>query len=73
MPEYFRQGIGTQAMNFAYTEARKLEMKVITVWLLEYNLNAKRFYEKCGFIPDGNKKEQDFGKVLNIIRMRRGL
>ena len=73
LPEYFRQGIGKQAMEFAYAEARKLNMKVMTVWLLEDNLNAKRFYEKCGFIADGSIREQNFGKLLNSIRMRRDL
>lgn len=73
LPEYFRQGIGTQAMEFAFSKARSLEKKIMTVWLLEDNLDAKRFYEKCGFISDGSKREQNFGKTLNSIRMRRAL
>ena len=73
LPEYFRQGIGTQAMEFAYSEARKHEMKVITVWLLEDNIDAKKFYAKCGFVSDGGFMERNFGKTLNSIRMRKGL
>lgn len=73
LPEYFRQGIGTQAMEFAFDMTRVLGKKHMTVWLLEDNLNAKRFYKKCGFISDGNKREQNFGKPLNSIRMRRDL
>ena len=70
LPEYFHQGIGTQAMEFAFAKARSLEMKIMTVWLLENNYNAKRFYEKCGFTSDGSTREQNFGKILNSIRMR---
>jgi GNAT superfamily N-acetyltransferase len=70
LPEYFYQGIGTQTMEFAFIKARSLKMKVMTVWLLENNHNAKRFYEKCGFIPDGSTREENFGKILNSIRMR---
>ena len=73
LPDYFYLGIGTQAMEFAFKKARNLEMKDMTVWLLENNHNAKRFYEKCGFVPDGCLREQYFGKILNIIRMRRKL
>ena len=73
LPEYFRQGIGTQAMEFAFAKARSLEMKIMTVWLLEENLNAKMFYEKFGFVADGKSNERDFGKPLKSIRMRRDL
>jgi GNAT superfamily N-acetyltransferase len=73
LPEYFRQGIGTHTIEFAFTKARSLNKRIMTVWLLEDNTNAKRFYEKCGFIADGTKREQNFGKILNSIRMRRDL
>ena len=73
LPEYLRQGIGTQAMEFTFAKARSLGMKVITVWLLEDNLNAKMFYEKFGFTADGKSIERDFGKTLKSIRMRRDL
>ena len=73
LPEYIRQGIGTQAMEFAYDKARGLCKKNMTVWLLEDNINAKIFYETCGFVADGSLREQSFGKVLNSIRMRRDL
>ena len=73
LPEYFFQGIGTQAMEIVFKTARNLEMKDLTLWVLENNHNAKRFYEKSGFAPDGCSREQNFGKILNAIRMRRRL
>ena len=56
LPEYFYQGIGTRAMEVAFEKAQNLEMKDMTVWLLENNHNAKRFYEKCGFVHDKRMK-----------------
>jgi len=72
-PEYFHQGIGTYAMEFAFDKAWGLGKKIMTVWLLEDNINAKRFYEKCGFTVDGKTAVRNFGKPLTSIRMRRDL
>lgn len=72
-PDYFRQGIGTIAMEFAYKTARSLGKTIMTVWVLAENANAIKFYEKCGFIADGNKRIWEYGKSLDGIRMRRGL
>ena len=73
-PDYYRQGIGTQAMEFAYDIARNLNKAVMVVWvLLADNINSVKFYEKCGFIADGKSSERDFGKILKSIRMRKEL
>jgi len=73
LPDCFRQGIGTYAMEFAFDKARSLGKKIMTVWLLADNRNAKNFYEKCGFTADGSSRERDFGKTLKSIRMRKSL
>jgi len=72
-PDYYRRGIGSQAMEFAYDIARNLGKTAMTVWLLADNHNAKNFYEKCGFNADGKTKTKDYGKTLTLIRMRRKL
>jgi len=72
-PDYYRQGVGTQAMEFAYDKARSWGKKIMTVWVFAENANTIRFYEKCGFTADGKTKTYDCGKVMEIIRMRRGL
>jgi len=71
--DYFRQGIGTHAVEFAFEIARNLEKTAMVVWVLEENVNSIRFYEKCGFITDGKASERDFGKILKSKRMRRDL
>ena len=73
LPEYYRQGIGTIAMEFAYQIARDLGKTEMTVWLLAENLSAKRFYEKCGFTTDGSLKITEYGIPLQSIRMRKTL
>jgi GNAT superfamily N-acetyltransferase len=72
-PDYYRQGIGSQAMEFAYNIARNLGKTVMTVWVFEDNTNSVRFYEKCGFTADGKTKILNCGKPLTAIRMRRDL
>ena len=73
LPEYFRQGIGSQAMEFAFDKARELDKKIMTVWLMADNLNAKSFYEKCGFTKDGKSRISERGRIMEDIRMRREL
>ena len=72
-PAYFRQGIGTQAMGFAFDIARNLGKKTMIVWVIEENTNSIKFYEKCGFEADGKTKDREYGKVLKLIRMKKDL
>jgi len=69
-PDYFRQGVGTLAMNFAFDKARSLCKTDIVVWVLEENLAAIKFYQKFGFAADGKTKEVNYGRTLKLIRMR---
>jgi len=72
-PDYYRQGIGTRAMDFAYNTALSSGKTVMIVWVLAENTAAIKFYKKCGFIADGEEKQREYGKVLTIIRMRKSL
>ena len=70
-PDYYRQGIGTKAMAFAFDIARNLGKKYMVVWVFADNVNSVKFYEKCGFQADGKTAMRDFGKMLTSIRMKR--
>jgi len=72
-PDCYRQGIGTQAMGFAFDIARNLGKKTMTVWVFAENANSIKFYEKCGFEADGKTKTLDCGKPLTAIRMKKDL
>ena len=39
------------------------DYRIIRVWLLKENKRADRFYQKCGFAPDGNEKLSKVGAV----------
>ena len=48
-PEYWNQGYGRALWLTALDHARKGEWRDITVWTLEENARARRFYERAGF------------------------
>lgn len=70
-PDYYRQGIGTQAMDFALDLARQKGKRSMVLWVLKDNINSRNFYGKCGFAPDGTEKEMTMGKPLIAVRYRR--
>lgn len=72
-PNYFGQGIGAQAVDFAFDKVRELGKKYISLWVFSENENSIKFYEKCGFRRDGRTAIQDRGKATVIIRMRKDL
>jgi len=72
-PDYYRQGIGTQAMAFAYEKARASAKTNMIVWVLAENANAIQFYEACGFAADGTQQTREYGREHLIIRMRKKL
>ena len=45
-------GYGTQLLQFAIGQCKGTP----TLWILENNLNAVRFYRRMGFEKTGNKK-----------------
>ena len=72
-PDYYRRGIGTQAMKFVCDETRKLNKKYINVWVFAVNTNSINFYKKCGFIADGKTQTMECGKTMECIRMKKEL
>jgi len=72
-PDFYRQGIGTKAVDFAFDLARGLSKKSMTVWTFAENRNAIKFYEKCGFRADGKTRTYEYGKIMDSFRMSRML
>jgi len=70
-PDYFRQGIGAKAMDFAMEKARELGKKHISLWVISENTSSVKFYEKCGYRRDGHTRMQNRGHDVEIIRMTR--
>lgn len=68
LPEYFGRGVGTKLINWGLGELRNRGYNKVTLWVLEDNIKARKFYEKVGFKHDGTIKEINIGKSLNEYR-----
>lgn len=68
LPEYWKMGIGTELINWGLNELKERNYSKVTLWVLEENINARKFYEKIGFKHDGTVKEITIGRNLNEYR-----
>ena len=67
LPEYWGKGFESHTIEYVIKEIKNKGYNKISLWTLEKNERAKRFYEKCGFVAD-IKKECDFDENLNYER-----
>lgn len=66
-----RRGLGRELWVRALDEMRKEDVSSVTVWVLEDNVSARRFYENMGFVEEGISKELTMGSAcLNELRYR---
>lgn len=68
LEEWWNKGLGYESMVWGLNELAKRQYKKVTLWVLEENLRARRFYEKIGFQHDGTIKEIQIGRKLNEYR-----
>jgi len=66
------KGIGTSLLRRCSAEAVECGCDAMTLWVLEANLRARRFYDARGFRLDG-ARTHDTGLQANEVRMRAGL
>ena len=69
---YQNQGVGTQLMIEA-EKKMKQEYDQLSLWVIEDNLQAVNFYEKCGFKKDEKVELSEHGVVLRETRMIKDL
>ena len=67
LKDYYGKGVGQQLMQTAF--AALDDYQEIILWVLEDNKRAIAFYEKMGFIFDGEEKIVEFGKSVKEKRM----
>lgn len=63
LPERWGTGLGHRLMELAGD--------VRSLWVLEGNARARRFYEAHGFRPDGTSKVLDLGAPVTEVRLVR--
>ena len=72
-PAWWSTGTGRALMDRALASTAKAGYPSITLWVLEANARARRFYERAGFSPDGASNVLvRLGGVIEI-RYRRSL
>ncbi len=70
-PAAIGQGIGRRLFAAAVEDVRHRGYAVATLWVLDTNERARRFYEAAGWWPDGaTKEDQRPGGVLHEVRYR---
>lgn len=70
-PDCWRRGVGSVLTRWVVDELRRRGFEFATLWVLERNVPARRFYERMGFGPDGVLKPITIG--VPMIEMRYGM
>jgi GNAT superfamily N-acetyltransferase len=66
-------GVGKALVTAAADWAKARDHDTLYLWVTETNPGAVRLYERCGFIPTGERQPLPSDKSLQEIRMRREL
>ena len=67
--EFRGKGCGREVLEFAVNELKHANPEEIFLWVFEENYKARRFYEKCNFVFDGNKIERTtWGGPLTLVK-----
>jgi len=64
LPQFWHQGIGRELLDEAERRLENRHFITLTLWVLEKNAVARRFYEPRGFRLDGSRKEEPIGGLL---------
>ena len=72
-PQHWRKGIGRFLAKQGESMLASRGCSVATLWVLEANGQARRFYEAMGFETDGATKEVELGAPLKAVRYRKKL
>lgn len=55
-PDYWHRGLGRTLCQSGLDLASSRGFDLLTLWVLEMNQRARRFYEAFGFVADGERK-----------------
>jgi len=70
-PEWWSAGVGRALLSHAQHALRALGFRDASLWVLESNERARRFYQVAGWQVDGTKGLQRRGEVeLREVRFR---
>lgn len=73
-PDLSGRGIGRTLFSWAVDDARRRCFEELTLWVVEANRRARRFYEAEAMVPDGGTRtEMKDTAALVEVRYRRAL
>lgn len=68
-PDHWGRGIGHALMREAHKSLNEFGLSPIRVWVLEGNEVGSRFYERYGFVADGERTDYEIdGRPYPIVR-----
>ncbi len=66
LPQLRGRGHGRTLLDRVIAEFRRRGFTELTLWVLEENRHARRFYEKSGFMPDGGTRRSPHTNVPEV-------
>ena len=72
-PAWWSTGTGRALMDQVLLKVRVAGYRYITLWVLEANARARRFYQRAGFAPDGARHLLEDLDGVTEIRYRRAV
>ena len=74
-PAHWRRGAGRLLCEHALREAAARSHTAMTLWVLNGNERARRFYERLGYAPDGVERSESklIGSPLHELRYRKAI
>jgi GNAT superfamily N-acetyltransferase len=74
LPSAWGKGVGRQLVDAALLRLAGAGFDWVTLWVLDSNIRARRFYEAGGWVPDGAlKRDESRGFPITQVRYRRSL
>jgi GNAT superfamily N-acetyltransferase len=73
-PDAWGTGVGRGLMTAGLERLRTAGYVDVTLWVLDSNSRARRFYERAGFSADGATQDEEMaGATIREVRYRRAL
>lgn len=74
LPDAWGQGVGRQLMDAAVDRLIGATFSQATLWVLDSNVRARRFYESGGWSADGSERQDDSrGFLITQVRYWKSL
>ena len=68
LPECWGMGYGEILIKWGLEELKKKNYKKVALWVVDENTRARRFYEKMGFLNEGEYRIINPGKEIEELR-----